>query len=171
MAKTVDLTMSFVALEGFQLPVSLSGFGKVNYVDQGVQKDALCILMIIPEQGKTHVGWLTKTEHAKAVEPLFSNMAPPVFLARLESSMVNGTDHWFITPSAWAKIPAHRQKMIGDQILKTYDLLNEPTFSIFDDARRQYVQLAKDAIAMGKVSERDIPTVKKMIAHEEAKLA
>ncbi len=61
--------------------------------------------------------------------------------------------------------------MIGDQILKTYDLLNEPTFSIFDDARRQYVQLAKDAIAMGKVSERDIPTVKKMIAHEEAKLA
>ena len=58
--------------------------------------------------------------------------------------MVYGSDHWFIRPSVWDKIPNERQKLILKGISKEDKcIFDDLSLSIFDDLRKELITLAK----------------------------
>ncbi len=57
-------------------------------------------------------------EHKKIVQMHAQDKKLTAVLERLESAMVNGTDHWFMKPSRWAVIPEARQRAICNRIFK-----------------------------------------------------
>ena len=106
-----------------QLPVCLSVLGVLNYMNQGIAKRALCFLAIIPETGKTQIIFGAAIEHKEAVWLQFKDQSSPAILEMLESWMIYGGDHWFITPSAWSAVPPNRRRAIRDHIFKPWSLV------------------------------------------------
>jgi hypothetical protein len=63
-------------------------------------------------------------------------------LIMVETWMVNGTDHWFITPSQWENIPSKRQDSILQDLLEDKFDLNAPyPNSILDSVRRKMLSI------------------------------
>lgn len=59
----------------------------------------------------------------------------------VETWMVNGTNHWFIRPSVWAKIPSKRASRVLTHIGERGHDLGEPYhLSIFDEVRREMLR-------------------------------
>lgn len=88
----------------------------------------------------------------------------------MESWIVNGSDHWFMRPSAWDSIPPARQRKILDLIMRDDDNIGSfLALSIFDDARRQIITWISEGLEEADPKTRR--RFSKMIAKEAAKLA
>jgi len=166
-----DGVAMFVQSLDVQLPVCLSGLGVLNYMDKDVRKRALCFLAIIPEAGDTKIMLGATSEHEGIVRLHFHDKSSPAFLERLESWMIYGSDHWFMTPSAWAAIPEGRQRAIREELLETLSLADPVPFSLLDGLRKQIVSLIEQQLASGAIPSQDIVRVKELLDREEAKLA
>jgi hypothetical protein len=153
-----------------QLPVCLSGLGVLNYIDNGIRKRALCFLAIIPEAGRTKIMLGATAEHKDAVQLQFEDTSSPAILEMLESWMIYGSDHWFMTPSAWAEIPHARQRAICDGILELLSVADRTPFSILDGPRRRIVNMVEDRLASGAIPPEQITHVQEILAQERAKL-
>ena len=87
----------------------------------------------------------------------------------MESWLVNGSDHWFMRPSAWASLPASRQQTMLDQILSDDDNIGSfLNYSILDDARRQMIGWVKEG--MDQAEPKDRRSITKMLEREQAKV-
>lgn len=164
-----NITMTVASFD-MQLPVCLSGVGVLNYMTKGLRKSALCFLAIIPESGKTQIIIGAAMEHKEAVELQFKEQSSPAVLDRLESWMIYGSDHWFMTPSAWAAIPPKRQRAICEHILKLLSLADRTPFSVLDGPRRHVVSFIESQLTRGAVAPKDTAHVKQILADEKAKL-
>jgi len=153
-----------------QLPVCLSGFGILNYRDGGVLKRAHCILAILPEAGGTKMLLAAPNEHEAALDRHAADLSSFAVIEMLESWMIQGTDHWFITPSAWNSIPEIRQRAIRERLIEPFSLAEPVPFSVLDNARRHIIGIAEAHIAHGKVPAEDQPAVELAIAEQKAKL-
>jgi len=61
----------------------------------------------------------------------------------VETWMVNGTDHWFITPSEWEHIPKERQDLILKDLFEDKFSLSTPyPNSILDSVRRKMLSIS-----------------------------
>ncbi len=157
----------------FQLPVCLSGFGVLNYKDGSTasSKRALCMVAILPEVGRTKLLLIAAREHATAIQRYAQGLGSFAVLEMLESWMVHGSDHWFISPSAWNRIPFARQHGILDRIAITHFSLGDLTpFSILDDARQTIIAHAEAELAAGKVNVANVTGVVQTLAAQKAKL-
>ena len=64
-------------------------------------------------------------------------------LIMVETWMVNGTDHWFITPSEWEHIPKERQDLILKDLFEDKFSLSTPyPNSILDSVRRKMLSIS-----------------------------
>jgi hypothetical protein len=153
-----------------QLTVCLSGLGVLNYIDHGVRKRGLCFLAIIPEAGHTKIMLGAAAEHKDAVRLHFKDQSSPAILETLESWMIHGSDHWFMTPSAWAGIPHSRQRAICDRILEPLSLADRAPFSVLDGPRRHIVRLIESQLACGASPPEEIARMQEILARERAKL-
>lgn len=87
----------------FEVPVSLSGFGVLTYQSGSKKHRALCPLGILPLAGETVVFIGAARKHAAVVEAYRAAMEHGFNgLNAMEPWLTNGSDHWFIRPSAWA---------------------------------------------------------------------
>jgi hypothetical protein len=153
-----------------RLPVCLSGLGVLNYVAGCERRRSLCFLAILPEQGRTKILLGAAAEHGEAIKLHFADTSSPSILEKLESWMLHGSDHWFITPSAWEAIPIVRQRAICNRILELRSLADGVPFSILDDARNQVVRFIEADLITKAASPDQIDNVEAVLAREKAKL-
>jgi hypothetical protein len=153
----------------FEVPVSCSGFGVLTYEYLGTKHRALCPLGILPQAGTTVAFIGAARKHSVVVEKYRSDMELGFgALNAMESWLTNGSDHWFIRPSAWESIPPARQAKVLDLLLSEEDNIGSLLdFSILDDIRRNIVSYIKDHLAEAE----DQETALKMVGQETAKLA
>lgn len=164
-------TAMLIANFNLRVPVCLSGLGMLNYELHGVRKRALCFLAVIPEQAQTKIIIGAEKEHQNAIDLHFMDETSPALVARLESWMCHGSDHWFIAPSAWVAIPEQRRRAICDRILDVSHALADPVpFSVLDGTRSTIIRLVKEGLAARNFSSDEIACATQTLAEEQAKL-
>jgi len=163
-----------VAIQGrvfdLQLPVCLSGIGVLNYREDGTDRRCLCCLAVLPEAQGTKILLAVAPEHEAVAALHLRENASQVVLGRIESWMLNGSDHWFIRPSAWALIPESRQRAIRERIPIPGSLTEELPFSVLDEARQQIIAEIARALADGEISAEDEPRARQLLVVEQGKL-
>lgn len=156
----------------FEVPVACSGLGNLTYMDRNKKKkkEAFCPLGILPQSGAAIAYFATTKKHSGIAEMYFAQMSRGFgALNAMESWIVNGSDHWFIRPSAWDSIPASRQRKILEQIRRDDDNMGSfLSFSIFDDARRQIIAWINEGLDEAYTKTRR--KLLKLIEKESAKL-
>ena len=153
-----------------QLPVCLSGIGVLNYKRHGEAHRGLCFITILPEAERTKIMIGADRQHADAVEHHISDDGSLAVLAMLESWMIHGSDHWFMTPSAWASIPHDRQRAICERILEPLSLADRAAFSLLDGARMHIVGHIENLLSSDTLRPEDRATYEKARSDEQAKL-
>lgn len=155
-----------------QLAVCLSGCGVLKYMDQGASKRALCIFAIIPEAGRTKIIIGATADHENAIKLHFEAESSVAILEMLESWMIHGSDHWFITPSVWNDVPHARQRAICDRILDgNWSLADRVPFSVLDQPRRHIVSFIESQITSDAIPSEQIARVQQILAHQKVKFA
>lgn len=127
------------------LPVCLSGFGNFYVAHPDRNERVNAILSVWPTDKRTHVIMAVPKRHEAALATYMATYLNRSLgiLTMIETWMVNGTDHWFITPSVWEKLPKKRQKQIFADILSEKHSIGEPyPHSIFDEIRKRNIEQA-----------------------------
>lgn len=154
-----------------QLPVCPSGLGVLHYRVAGVANRALCFLGIIPEATETKIILGAEKQHAEALAVHMRDESSPAVLERLERWMCNGSDHWFMRPSAWAAIPQARKDAICERILSTSHSMGDPVeFSILDGPREHILAFAEAQLRDRNVTSDRMEDCRVLIAEERRKL-
>lgn len=133
------------------LPVSLCGIGNQVYLENNIEKDAYLLLNVMPRKDSTDIICVGLEQDRALIENFldFSFSNTLYLINMIESFMVNGSDHWFINPNFWNKLPEIKQKKILYDILFTEDsFLNEYPISIFDDVRMILISTLKKNISL-----------------------
>lgn len=131
------------------LPIAMCGFGCCSYIKNQCEDNAILLVNILPKEDSTTIicAGLIKDEEIlnKFFELSFSN--PMCTLNMVESFMVYGSDHWYISPIYWDKIKKEKQDKILYDILYTENsFINEYPISIFDDIRTYIISTLKSNI-------------------------
>ena len=84
--------------------------------------------------------------------------------------MCHGSDHWYMTPSAWHAIPEPRQKVILKRILNPEPSIGEPVdFSILDGPRKHIIELIEQALSRGDFPTAQFPQIHQLLDREKGK--
>lgn len=132
-----------------ELPVSLSGLGVLWYKDDTGEHRALCLLGVLPQGNHTLTFIGTARRHCDAVSFYTGKMEHGFgALNAIESWILNGSDHWFIKPSAWEGISESRRAKIRAALLSDdYTIGSDATFSILNDARRWIIRYVQENLS------------------------
>lgn len=126
------------------MPVALAGRANFCMKIRQTYKDVSVFINVIPFENKTLAiiaGDSRNEEYIENYSTLFYN--PLNALNIIERWMVHGTDHWFIKPSVWNKLPIERQNRIIEAISNPNSNIGQDfAVSIFDDLRSQFIELA-----------------------------
>jgi len=126
------------------LSVCLSGIANFWIDDHGKRASIRTILNILPSPQQTLIVATTLAIHKRYLETYMHRMIDQMngALIMVETWMVRGTDHWFMTPSEWENIPESRQaKILSDMIDESYSIGEAYQTSIFDSVRQQMLSL------------------------------
>lgn len=148
-----DATGGAEGLAHFQItveqtvPFCLAGLGNFHIQEGNKVTNVVAILNVWPTTTKTIITMAVQNEHKDALNLYVDNCLKKILglVTMLETWMVNGSDHWFITPSAWRKIPSTRQNQILKDILDpTYSIGQSYPRSILDDLRADTLRLVSN---------------------------
>lgn len=126
------------------LSVCLSGIANFWIDDHGKHISVRAILNIFPSPQQTLIVATTLAIHKRYLETYIHRMLNRMngSLIMVETWMVRGTDHWFMTPSEWENIPETRQsKILADMIDESYSIGEAYQTSVFDSVRQQMLAL------------------------------
>lgn len=130
------------------IPVALAGIGKFSMKLHKKYRNVFVFINVIPFDNKTLViigGDSRDEKYIERYSSLFYN--PLNALNVIERWMVYGSDHWFIKPSIWNSLPDERKNRIIEAISKTdRNIGSDFSISIFDDLRKQFVNIAKQEL-------------------------
>jgi hypothetical protein len=154
-----------------QLPVALSGIGVLNYRRDDNSFRAICFVTILPEAGRTKFMIGADRQHSDALDFSLRDDGSLAVLATLESWMLHGSDHWFITPSAWAAVPPDRQRAICERILEPLSLADRAPFSVLDGARQQIITYIEELLVADALTLELRATWEEVREQEHAKLS
>ena len=153
----------------YEVSVACSGLGELTYKYDGKKRRAFCPLGILPQNGTTMTFIGAARKHSLAVEFQRAKMEVGFgALNAMESWIINGSDHWFIRPSAWEAIPATRRAKILQRIMSDrYNIGSPVDVSVLDDFRQWIIDHNRNSLEAGK----DRAKVLRIIRRELAKLA
>lgn len=126
------------------LSVCLSGIANFWIDDHGKHISVRTILNVLPSPQQTLIAATTAAIHKRYLETYMHRMLDQMngALIMVETWMVRGTDHWFMTPSDWENIPAGRQaKILSDMLNESYSIGEAYQTSVFDSVRQQMLTL------------------------------
>jgi len=140
--KNEELYIESILIEGNLFPVCLSGVGNLMWNRNGESLNISVIMNILPQENGTLLMAAVHKEYAddlnKYLDVFCSTELGIINL--IESWMIHGTDHWFIRPSVWAKIPEERQKKILGELDKVNkSIKSQCPYSILDDSRNKAI--------------------------------
>jgi hypothetical protein len=99
----------------------------------------LIILNVIPEPGTTYIIGYVPPEDRDFLTPymaLIDGLLPG--LNTIESAMLHSTDHWFLRPSVWKRLPKTRQNQILSEVMfRDGNAFHATMHSIFDEIRSE----------------------------------
>jgi hypothetical protein len=127
-----------------RLPVVLAGIGNFHIDDHGTKHNIKAILNVLTLDDKTIICATVLYKYRKYLEVYINEFMNKLNgpLVMVETWMVNGTDHWFITPSEWENIPKKRQDLILKDLLEDKFSLSTPyPNSILDSVRRRMLSI------------------------------
>ncbi|MCE5306104.1 MAG: hypothetical protein LLG20_00525 [Acidobacteriales bacterium] len=158
-----------VFLLPYEVPVSLSGLGSLQYEYAGKKHLALCPLGILPQPGSTVAFIGAAWRHAVLVEHYQARMRVSFgALNAMEAWLLHGSDHWFIRPSTWEALPGPRQLRILRTVMSVkQNIASFPRVSVLDAVRRQLIACVLDHLPEAG-NNRDF--ILKCIREESAKL-
>jgi hypothetical protein len=126
------------------LCVCLSGIANFWIDDHGKRMSVRTILNVLPSPQKTLIVATTLGIHKCYLETYMHRMLDQMngALIMVETWMVRGTDHWFMTPSEWENIPESRQaKILADMLDESYSIGEAYQTSVLDSVREQMLKL------------------------------
>lgn len=127
------------------IPIALAGMTGLTISHSNKNSEFFLFINVIPFENKTLIILGGESKYKNIIlrhRESFSN--PLESLNIIERWMAYGSDHWFIKPSIWEKIPIERQQIIIKEISKTDKCIFDPfPKSIFDDLRKKFISLAK----------------------------
>lgn len=144
--KKNELVIQIVNID-IKFPISLCGFATLKYIEKSNENTAYQFLNVLPQKESTNVICVGLEKDDKICGKFceLSLSDPLNLLNMIESFMVNGSDHWFISPDYWAKMPKQKQDKILYDILATEDsFIDEYPISIFDDIRSNILSVFKE---------------------------
>lgn len=161
----------FVANLDLKVPVCLSGIGVLRYRTDSTTRRALCFLAVIPEATETKFIIGAERSHEAALTVYMNDESSTVMLARVESWMCHGSDHWFMTPSVWDAIPPARKDAICSRILDEEPSIAHPVeFSVLDGVRAQILASADAQLRDGSIPAEDVGRAMQLVADDKVKL-
>ncbi len=128
------------------IPVALAGRGNFKIKLKTKIKEVEVIFNVIPLKNKTYVFISTLKKYTTHLNAYMSQFINPLeFISMVECWMVHGSDHWFLSPSIWAKIDKKKQKEILERIMDiNYNIGNEFNMTIFNDLKSESIKLMDD---------------------------
>lgn len=126
------------------LPVCLSGVANFWIDDNGKHFSVRTILNVLPSQQQTLIVASTLAVHESYLHTYMQQMLDQMngALIMVETWMVRGTDHWFMTPSEWCGIPERRQaKILMDMLDESLSIGSAYPTSVLDSVREQHLRL------------------------------
>ena len=154
-----------------KLPVCLAGVGNLPYRSADTVRCALCLIAVIPEANETKFLIGAAEEHEAALARYMQDTSSTTMLQRVESWMCHGSDHWFMTPSAWDAIPQVRKDATCNRILDTAYSIGHPVeFSVLDGCRNKILSAAEERLRARTIPPEDVERATALIAEEKAKL-
>lgn len=130
-----------VLIEHF-IPVCLSGLS--SFTEGKSTTRNYFILNIIPQENGTLLTIATNAKYREILDNYINyySQDPLLMLVAVESWMIHVTDHWYIKPSIWDRIPKNRRRKILNDILNTkYGLFDKYNISIFDQTRKHMLNI------------------------------
>jgi hypothetical protein len=126
------------------LPVCLSGIGVYHaQLEDGTKVSANIFLCVLPGSNESEVILASKNSERTLLQHYAGNCLNGRLdlLRAIESWMLNQTDHWFITPSEWDKLPENRRSEILNLIANDHTSLgHECSISVLDSTRLKIIQ-------------------------------
>jgi len=132
----------FVCRIGQYIPVCLAGLGTFHVKANEQVASVSCILNIWPTTDGVTISMAVSKPHNDFLQAYLSRQLNRSIgvLEMVETWMVRGSDHWFIKPSCWTRIPPDRQLNILEDILDCSLNIGTPySLSIFDELREDAV--------------------------------
>ena len=134
----------FVVHIAHPLPVCLAGIGNFHIGIREAPQFVQAILNVIPTQEESIISISVEDKYNDALKSYAA-----LFLCRangpltmVETWMVNGTDHWFITPSEWETLSQRRrERILEDMLTNKYSIGQPYPRSILDSVRLSMLQL------------------------------
>jgi hypothetical protein len=113
-----DAGLEVVALQlDTVIPVCLSGTGSFQVEQSGFTQHVQAVLAVIPGKTSTLISIATAGEHREHLATYQRSTMHGGFrlIGAIESWMVHGTDHWFLSPQVWDEVAVpHRQRILDD---------------------------------------------------------
>ncbi|MFP7300514.1 hypothetical protein [Neobacillus niacini] len=136
-------------------PVCLSGVGNLISIRDGESspKNISVIMNILPQDKDTRIMAAVHKDYASDLNEYLQNFinSDLGIINLIESWMVYGTDHWFISPSIWGKIPPERQnKILTELDSTTKDIRHHCPYSILDEIRTEAIERNEQFIDVEK---------------------
>ncbi len=133
----------FVLRVGQFIPVCLAGIGGFLVRRDEQEDEVTTILNVWPTRTETAISIAVAERHEKYLNAYLAMQLNRSIgaLEMVETWMVKGSDHWFIKPSVWSRIPAVRQQCILADILQPSNIGTPYALSIFDSLREEMLTL------------------------------
>lgn len=148
------------------LPVCLSGQGNFQIqTKQGVHS-VRALLLVLPQDNETIVSISVLQRDKDYLARYLCEFSGLLgHLCMIESWMIHGTDHWFISPSVWTSIrPDKRQAILDDILDVSRNIGCYGRHTIFNELKRRVI---KDLVS----DRTNVPAVKKLIDEEVLKFS
>jgi hypothetical protein len=140
-----DIFVNAISID-FIIPVALSGCAAFYINDHGEERPINIIMNVIPSNGQSLIISCGDVLNKDLIEYYIASWCTNVFklLSMVEAWMVNGTDQWYIKPSAWEAISDTRKKAILNDLYECkQNIGQEYAFSIFDEIRKEMLTTLK----------------------------
>ncbi len=142
--KNEELYIKSILIGGNLFPVCLSGVGNLMWNRDGESQtlNISVIMNILPQENGTIVMAAVHKEYADDLDEYLDVCCSTELsiINLIESWMIYGTDHWFISPSVWSEIPEERQKKILGELDKVNkSIKSQCSYSILDDLRNEAI--------------------------------
>ncbi|TDS25873.1 hypothetical protein BY453_1445 [Halanaerobium congolense] len=124
------------------VPVCLSGLASFKK-DKSTTRNYF-IFNIIPQENGTLFTIATNVKFKNILDNYITHYTqdPLLMLIAIETLMIHATDHWYIKPSVWDKIPENRRRKILNDILNSKKgLFTNYNISIFDQTREHILNI------------------------------
>lgn len=147
MENQIDKKMAFIGLElDWEIPCCLAGRGGLKFQGKQRTRSVEFILNVLPYQKKTYLIVASFRNNKRHVMEYIEryNQNPFALITMVESWMMYGSDHWFISPTLYHEMSNQvKEKIYYEMYLSHKSIWAVPEFSIFKDTRKKLIEYYK----------------------------